>query len=426
MTPAIHSILLSSLLVLTNSATASDWPQFHGPTSTGHSSESINPKGPFKTLWKANVGTGFSSVTIASLETRVLGRGKVTRVQKPFAFTLGHNGRSGSNGKESIYCLDGDTGAIVWQHSYDAPLIDRFYEGGPGASVTVRNGKAYAYSKHGHLFCLDAAKGKMIWKQNMPKLAKIKVPEWGFACSPTFLDESTLLIEAGATFALNPETGKIKWQSKAYQPAYGSPAIFALEGKTYIASLKSSGLVILDAKDGATIDTAEWRTSFDTNATTPIIKGNQIFISTGYQRGCALFELKNGKLTKRYENQSMSNHMNQSMLIDGHLYGFDGTAHRGPKSSFACIDFSTGAEKWRMSARSGFGCGSLIATADKHLILFSERGELVTLKATPDAAKILHRQQILGGRCWTPPSLAHGKIYLRNAKGDVACVEVQE
>jgi len=45
--------------------------------------------------------------------------------------------------------------------------------------------------------------------------------------------------------------------------------------------------------------------------------------------------------------------------------------------------------------------------------------------ATPAAFKPISRAQVLGGRCWTTPVLANGRIYCRNAVGDVVCVDVR-
>ncbi|MDB4459008.1 PQQ-binding-like beta-propeller repeat protein [bacterium] len=403
--------LLFTFTLTTLPLAADDWPNWMGPNHNSISSESV-PKNKWfsKGEWKANVGTGFSSITIA--------KGK--------AYTMGHNGRSGSSGKETVWCLDAGSGTTVWTHTYPAPIIDRFYEGGPGASVTIRNDHAYAYSKHGHLICLNAVTGTLVWELDMMKESGLrKIPEWGFACSPTFLNDKTLLIEAGATFAVGSMDGRVKWKSKEYTPAYSSPALFEWNSKKLIAVLKSEGLVVLESVNGKTVASTPWKTSYDTSATTPIIQGNKIFISTGYQRGCALFELKGNQLVKQYENDSMSNHMSNSVLVDGYLYGFKGTAHKGPKTDLVCMNFATGNEAWKLSARSGLGCGSLIGTKDGTLVIFSERGELVRIDANPFKPKILARVQVLGGRCWTPPVLAHGRIYVRNAKGDVACVTAQ-
>lgn len=387
--------------------TAADWPQWRGPQEDGISRERLPAKPTFsQTVWRQNVGVGFSSVAVA--EGRL--------------FTMGHDGAK-NGGEETVWCLEAASGKEVWKHRYPAPLIDRFYEGGPGATPTVHQGRVFTYSKHGRLHCFAAASGKLIWQRDMLAEAGLaQPPEWGFACSPYLLDERTLLIEAGATFALDAATGNVRWRGEKFTPAYGTPKSFTLAGQRLIAVMKTEGLVVLAGQDGKTVAQVEWKTSFDTTATTPIIEGRQIFISTGYDRGCALFELADRRLRQVYENKTLCNHMNNSVLLGGHLYGFDGTAHRGRPTEFVCLEFATGKEKWRVPKAEGLGCGSVMATAEKQLLILSERGELLAAPATPDGFKATARNQVLGGRCWTVPVLADGRIFCRNAKGDLVCV----
>ncbi len=62
--------------------------------------------------------------------------------------------------------------------------------------------------------------------------------------------------------------------------------------------------------------------------------------------------------------------------------------------------------------------------ADGKLIVLGEKGKLVIAEATPDGYKELASAQILEGKCWTVPVLANGRIYARNAAGDLVCVNV--
>ncbi len=398
-----------ALFALLAHAPAADWPQWRGPEENGIATERLPEPPSFENVaWRKKVGTGFSSVAVA--EGRV--------------FTLGHRGPK-SGGEETVWCFNAENGDEIWTHSYPAPLLDRFYEGGPGATPTVRQGRVFTYSKHGHLHCYQADSGKLLWQRDMMTEAGLSnPPEWGFACSPYFLDDQTLVIEAGATFALDPATGSVRWRSAAFTPAYGTPKAFQLDGRKLLAVMKTEGLAVLNATNGATIATADWKTSFDTTATTPIVLGNKIFISTGYDRGCALYELAGDALRKIYENKSMCNHMNNSVLIDGHLYGFDGTAHRGRPTEFVCLELATGREKWRVPPTQTLGCGSVLATAGgATLLILTERGELLSALTSPVGFKPTTRTSVLGGRCWTVPVLSNGRIYCRNSRGDLVCVK---
>ena len=109
----------------------------------------------------------------------------------------------------------------------------------------------------------------------------------------------------------------------------------------------------------------------------------------------------------------MRNHMNSSVLWKGHLYGAD-------ENQLRCLDWATGQVKWTDKA---LGKGSLMI-ADGKIIALSERGELMVAETSPEGFKPISRAQVIGGKCWSVPVLAIGKIYCRNAAGAVVCVDV--
>ena len=106
----------------------SNWSSYLGPngngTAAGNIPIDIQKKGP-KLLWKANVGTGCSSFTIAA------GR----------AYTVGN-----SDNNDTLWCLDAKTGKILWKKTYSEKLAPKFYDGGPGATPIVDEGLVYNLS----------------------------------------------------------------------------------------------------------------------------------------------------------------------------------------------------------------------------------------------------------------------------------------
>jgi outer membrane protein assembly factor BamB len=63
--------------------------------------------------------------------------------------------------------------------------------------------------------------------------------------------------------------------------------------------------------------------------------------------------------------------------------------------------------------------------ADGKIVALEETGVLIVAEATPEGYNELSRAHVLGGRCWTPPVLCDGRIYCRNAKGDLICLDVE-
>ena len=206
---------------------SADWPNWLGPTHDGISRESNWGNDLENLKWKTKVGVGFSSMVVAN------GR----------LFTMGHDGQK-RGGKETVYCLDAMSGKPIWTDSYAAPLVDYLHEGGPCATPTVDGNAVFTISKHGLLHAYQASSGKKAWSKDMMAISGMrKVPAWGFAGSP-YVMGNLLLIEAGATYALDKNSGKIIWKSQDYRPAYGSPISFKSGKDTHIAVLKTDGLVI--------------------------------------------------------------------------------------------------------------------------------------------------------------------------------------
>ena len=402
---AVKTIVTLLICLCLIRLSAADWPHWLGPKGNGVSTESGWKSEISDPIWKSKVGVGFSSVSVA--------QGRL--------FTMGHNGRK-SGGSETVYCLDAKTGDNLWTDSYSAPLIDYLYEGGPSSTPTVDGETVYTLSKHGLLHAYQVKDGKNIWKKDMLSLSGMKKPpSWGFAASPLVF-ENLLIIEAGATYALDKESGRVVWRSQKYRPAYGSPIIYNPTGKPMIAVIKTDGLVLLDAKNGKTLAFEKWETSYSTNASTPIVKGLDLFLSTGYRRGCALFRWTGKGLSKTYENKNLSTHMNHAILVGDYLYGFDGNVHMAGPKDFVCLRFSSGEEKWRVSDR-GLKVGSLLVAGNR-MILFGQSGELAFARVNPTKFEPIDREQVLGGKCWTMPVLSNDLLYLRNARGDLICLNL--
>ncbi|MBI5393752.1 MAG: PQQ-like beta-propeller repeat protein [Verrucomicrobia bacterium] len=386
-------------LVCVHSTIASDWPQWRGPNRDGISTEAgwtvrWPATGP-KQLWKLNVGTGCASVAVS--------QGRV--------FTLGNKDNT-----DTAVCLDANTGAVVWKHSYACPLDPNLFEGGPAATPTVDGDRVYTLSRAGHLFCLQAATGKVLWSKHLQKDLGAKMPTWGFSGSPLVLN-NWLLLDVGApgaaTVAFDKMTGVVAWKNGDEPASYGSLIAFPHGGKTCLASFNVAGLAVRDAADGKALAQFPWKTSYDINPVTPIIAGDRIFISSGYNKGAGLFQFGAGGLKSLWESKKMRNHFNSCVLWKNHLYGFD-------ESTLACMEFATGTVKW---TEKNLAKGSLML-ADGKLIIQGEKGDLVIAETTPMAYKELARAKVLGGRCWVVPVLANGRIHCKNNLGDLVCVDV--
>jgi outer membrane protein assembly factor BamB len=393
----MKTTLLFLFLAVAAAMQAADWPVWRGPNHDGISTEKLAGTA-VKKIWGAQVGIGFASFTVAD--------GRV--------YTTGHAG-----GKDTVFCFDAKSGKQVWKHDYTADLGDKYYEGGTSATPTIADGKAYHLSRWGDLFCFDAATGQVVWQKNIQKETGANIPDWGFAGSPLVSGKLLILNVGKAGTAVEKATGKTVWTSDKANSGYCTPYPITVNGKAQVVLSSGRAYKGIDPTNGAVLWEHTWSTSYGVNAADPILSGNKLFISSGYNKGCAVLDLSSAEPKEVWRSRVLKNQLNSSVLIDGHLYGSDGD--EGKTASLKCIDFATGAEKW---SDASVGFCSLMA-ADGKLIILTAKGELIIAKASAAKFEPLSRSSVLTGRCWSAPVLANGHIYVRNAAGDMACLKVQ-
>jgi outer membrane protein assembly factor BamB len=389
--------VLGLITLGTFTASAVDWPRWRGPDLNGISPEKgwqtqWPAEGP-KQLWKASVGTGFSSFSVSD--------GRV--------YTMGNTANT-----DWVFCLEATTGKRVWGHSYPCPLAANNFEGGPCATPTVADGRVYTFSRKGDLFCLDAVKGTVIWSKNLNRELGLEIPTWGCASSALVEGAMVVVNMGSAGVALDRKSGQVVWVSAKGPGAYATPVPFKIGSERCLAILSRQSLIAVKAADGHEVWSYPWKTEYDVNAADPIVDGDKVFISSGYNHGGAVLKMTGQTPEKVWENKNLRNHFDSCVLWQGHLYGPD-------DSGLRCVAFDTGELKWTYAE---FGKGSLMV-ADGKLVGLSEKGELIIAEPTAAEFKPIARAQVLKGKCWTTPLLSNGQIYCRNAVGDVVCLDVR-
>jgi outer membrane protein assembly factor BamB len=385
-------------------AAAEDWPCWRGPQRDGVSRETgLLKKWPAEgppVLWRAELSGGFSSVAVA----------------KGLLYT--HTAKDKK--EEIVVCLDAVSGKEVWRYAYPADY-DRLvtlrenYDSGPRATPAVDGEHVYTIGTGGVVLCLEARTGKKVWQRDLLEIAGRKCPPQGYCASPLVVGERLYVHPGGgkgnSVAALNKKDGSLVWQALDDEPSYATPLPVEFNGSLQIVYFTGQGVVGLDAKDGRLLWRQPWQTEPAIHGATPLVSGDQVFISSNYGTGAALLRLrKEGNPEEVWKSRVMQNQYATSVLHQGSLYGFSGFR-------LVCVDFATGTRRWD---KVNIGKGSLMI-ADGQLIILSERGELILAEATPEACKEKGRCKPLGpGPCCSVPVLADGRLYLRNEKSMVA------
>lgn len=371
-------------------AMAAAWPDYRGAARDGISTEKILtvwPGGKLQELWRKPVGGGWASFVVA---------GKL-------AYTIEQRRQ-----QEVVAAYDVATGREVWAHKYAADFQESMGGPGPRATPTWHEGKIYSMGATGELFVLDALTGKVIWHKNILEDNGAENITWAMSASPLIVDDTVVVQPGGASnksiVAYNKNTGARVWGSLGDRTSYASPMLVTLAGKRQIITITALRAVGLDATSGKLLWEYPWTTEYDINSAQPIVAGpNQVLISSGYGHGAAMLEISASGAKKLWENKKLKNKFNSSVFLNGYIYGFD-------ESIFTCIDAKTGEPTWK-AGRYGYG---QVLAASGHLVITSEQGEVVLLKADPSAHKELAKFQALEGRTWNVPAIADGRLFVRN------------
>jgi outer membrane protein assembly factor BamB len=383
------------------------WPQWRGPNRDGFSFEKgLADKWPEKgpdVLWRISVGEGYSGVAVSNDRL----------------FSMWDEA-----GSQYLICMDAQRGKEIWRHKIGNSYKDG-WGNGPRSTPIVDKTIVYVTSAHGHLLAVNVSDGKALWSHDLPTEYGGRIPDHGYSSSP-LVEGDKLFVEVGgkegySLVAFNKSTGELVWHSQTDEPSYSSPIAVTMHNTRQIVFLSAAGLFSVSPKDGRLYWRYDWEsrcpaTKLPTNIATPIfIAPDKIFISGGYGTvtGAAVVRLqKRGEqfsVEELWNSKAMSNVINASVLYEDHIYGFD-------NNKLACVDVMTGEARWKIR---GFQRGSLIV-ADGFLIVLGERGKLAMVEASPVEFKEISSVQILDGICWTSPSLANGKLYLRNHEEMIA------
>lgn len=367
------------------------WPDYRGRARDGVSTEKILtnwPAGKLPELWRKPVGGGWASFVIAG----------------NLAYTIEQRRQ-----QEVVAAYDTATGREVWTHKYAADFQESMGGPGPRATPTWHEGKVYSMGATGELYVLDGLTGKVVWHKNILEDNGAENITWAMSASPLIVDDTVIVQPGGASnksiVAYNKNTGARVWGSLGDRTSYASPMLVTLAGKRQIVTITALRAVGLDATSGKLLWEYPWTTEYDINSAQPIIVGpNRLVISSGYGHGAALLEISPSGAKKIWENKKLKNKFNSSVFLDGYIYGFD-------ESIFTCIDAKTGEPAWK-AGRYGYG---QVLLASGHLVITSEQGEVVLLKADPTAHRELYKFQALEGRTWNVPAIADGRLFVRNA-----------
>jgi outer membrane protein assembly factor BamB len=372
------------------------WTGFRGPFRDGvYRQQSIVtdwPQSGLRPMWKQPVGGGYASFAIAG------GR----------AFTIEQR-----RTQEVVTAYDVDTGRELWAHGWDAEFKEWMGGDGPRATPTWADGRVYALGATGEFRVLEATTGALVWRINiLDDNAAPNLP-WGMAASPLVVGDLVIVLPGGpagrSVVAYDRRTGARRWSSLNDKQAYSAPMLTTIDGLRQMLIITSRRLVSMTPEEGELLWEYPWPTANDINASQPVIlpPGNRVLLSSGYGHGAAVIEVTSsaGRFGTRlvWEHSRLKNRFSSSIVHDGFIYGLDETI-------LTCVNADTGEVAWK-GGRYGHG---QFVLASGHLLLLTEDGDLVLVRATPERHDEVARFAVLEGKTWNHPALDAGRLLVRN------------
>ena len=377
------------------------WTDFRGPKRDGCYGQAPIltdwPGGRLDELWRQEIGENYASVVVA--DSRL--------------FTIEQR-----RDREVVACYDFKTGREIWEHGWKAHFSESMGGDGPRATPTWHEGKIYALGASGELQAIHAKKGKSIWRRNILSDNGARNLTWAMSASPLIVDDKVIVLPGGqdgkSVVAYHKDTGEPVWSVLDDQQAYTSPSLATLGGQRQILVVSARRLMGLRPEDGELLWDFPWTTSYDANIAQPLaVDESHVFISAGYGHGAALVKItaSGGEFSAAevWHNNRMKTKFNSPVLYEDHVYGLD-------EGMLECINVRTGDEKWK-GGRYGYG---QVILADGHIILTTEQGEVVLVKATPEGHQEKARFSALSGKTWNTPAIADGRLIVLN-QTEMAC-----
>ena len=413
---AITCLVLSSLPL-----NAEDWPQWGGVQRDIVWREAgvveKLPAGELPRVWSAPIGAGYAGPAVADSRVFVTDRLAEQNLERVLAF-------------------DAADGKPIWKHEYEAPY-GISYPLGPRTTPTVDGKLIYTLGAVGHLFCLNAETGDVVWSKYLPDAVGTKLPTWGLAAAPLIDGEQVIVLAGGENGALvvsfDKRTGDERWRAlDDPEVGYCPPVIMEFGGKRQLIIWHASHVSSLDPTDGKVL----WELPFPLQAAlcvaTPRQLGNRLFVTSFYE-GPMMIDLGAGGVTPKVlwttapgnndlKNDSIHSIMPTPIVTEDFIYGISSYGQ------LRCLKTDTGEMVWETLDATGKGRwwnAFLIPHGEmsgERVYIANEQGELITAELSGEGyreisrAKLIEPLQPIQRRMtvWSHPAFALQSVFARN------------
>jgi outer membrane protein assembly factor BamB len=335
---------------------------------------------------------------------------------------------------ERVLCFDEATGKPLWTHRYTVKYPDWAFTpdgGGPRATPIISDGRVYTLGALGDLFCLDAAKGSVVWQKSLAKEYEVKEFS-GITASPLIEGKLLILYICGkpdaCVVAFDKSSGAETWRALDDSFTYSSPIVITAGGQRQLIVWTQEAVTSLNPATGRTWWRELTRTSGDMAVSTPVFSNPHLLI------GGLMFNLDADKpaasflwpASKAPTKRVLSN-TSTALLRGEHVFSAK------TSGELVCLDAGTGREIWQVNSVTQLKNGSSIHLTlnGDSVFLFTDQGNLIRARLTEKGYEELSRVHLIdptysfGARkvAWTPPAYADRQVFARSDT-ELVCVSL--
>ncbi len=414
---------LAGLLVFSvsgiSNATADDWPQWGGPKRDLVWRESgivdqLPDSDILPRVWATPIGEGYGGPAVADGRVYVMDRLRDEQLER-------------------VLCLDAASGKIIWQHDYEA-RYSISYPAGPRCTPVIDDDRVYVVGAVGHMFCLNADDGTVVWKKNFVEDFGTQLPVWGMVASPLVDGDQLITLVGGSDNSLvvsfDKTTGKELWRAlQDAQIGYAPPVIFDFGGRRQLIMWHPEAVSSLDPKSGEVIWQVAYRLRAGLSIATPRKFDNKLFVASFYNGPRMIEVADDGASAKvtwtgKSESEIRTDGVHPIMCTPW----FDGKNIYSICSygQLRCLDAANGERLWETLDATGRGrwWNAFIIPHEDRFFIHNEQGDLIIARLSPSGydevsrAKLIEPTRPVQRRMtiWSHPAFAMKSVFARNDK----------
>jgi outer membrane protein assembly factor BamB len=283
----------------------------------------------------------------------------------------------------------------------------------------------------GHLFCLDAVTGDVVWEKSLGKAYGLEAFS-GITPSPLIDGDRVILFICAkpdaCLVALDRNSGVECWRALEDSFTYSSPIIVTAGGQRQLIVWSQEAVTSLDPATGRTWWRERFRTPGDTAVSTPVFSDHRLLL------GGLMLKLDRDKPamtvlwpdTKAVSRRVLSN-TSTPLLRGDHVYSAKTTGE------LVCLDAASGNQVWKADTVTDLKNGSSIHLTlnGDSVLLFTNEGNLIRARLSPRAYEELGRVRLIepthpfNGRnvVWPPPAFANRRVFVRSDR-ELVCASL--